>query len=66
MDKQRRINFYNFKRRQYKRQPYVVELNLFGKTVAFYFYPPGIDVCQKKYHYDNQNTWNSLLEDEPF
>ena len=61
MDKQRRINFYNFKYRQYKNQPYVIELNLFGKSFVFYFYPPILNV----YPY-SPNTWDNLYEDDPF
>jgi len=42
-NKPTKLKFHNFKNRQYKRQPYILEFNIWYKSFILCFYPPCID-----------------------
>jgi hypothetical protein len=42
-NKPSRLKFYNFKNRQYKRQPFILEFNVFYRSFILCLYPPCLD-----------------------
>ena len=44
-----RLNLYNFKKRKFKNQPFIIELEIYLRQFKIYFYPAFIEFYNKHY-----------------
>lgn len=52
VDNKPRVRFHNFKYRQYKRQPYIIETYFKSKSYILYLYPLTVDYTKTYKGYD--------------